>query len=137
MKYSELVVGKSFERKERVTEEKVRSFAETTGDDNPLHLDEEYAKSTMFGSRIAHGVLGLGFISAVLGRHFPGPGTIYLQQTAAFKRPVYIGEEVTVRVEIIDRIPEKSRLLISTKVLKEDGQAAIEGEALVIFKEGQ
>lgn len=134
LKYSDLSIGDVFEKKEIVTAEKVETFAEITGDDNPLHLDEEFAKTTIFGRRIAHGVLGIGFISAVLGRHFPGPGTIYLQQKATFRKPVYIDEEVTVKVEIIDKIPEKFRLLLSTEVIKENGTVAVEGEALVIFR---
>lgn len=135
MRYSELSTGDVYERKEKVTAEKVETFASITGDDNPIHLDDEFAKTSIFGKRIAHGVLGIGFISAVLGRHFPGPGTIYLKQSATFRKPVYIGEEVTVKVEIIEKIPEKFRLLLSTKVIKENGTVAVEGEALVLFRE--
>ncbi|MGC9384286.1 MAG: MaoC family dehydratase, partial [Kosmotogaceae bacterium] len=86
MKYKEIEVGKVYKKKTSVTDEMVRKFAEITGDDNPVHLNDQYAATTIFKKRISHGVLVLGLISAVLGREFPGPGTIYLNQSASFRR---------------------------------------------------
>ncbi len=131
MNINDFYVGQVYEVKRTVTSDMVQLFAEATGDKNPVHLDEDYAKSTIFGKRIAHGILSLGLISAVLGVEFPGAGTIYLMQNAKFKRPVYVGEEVTVKLTVKEIDEEKSRLLLSTEVVKEDGTLALEGEALV------
>lgn len=131
MSIDEFYVGQVYEVRRTVTEDMVKLFAEATGDRNPVHLDEEFAKGTIFGSRIAHGVLTLGIISAVLGTEFPGAGTVYLMQNAKFKRPVYIGEEVTVRLVVKEVDREKRRILLDTFVVKPNGDNAIEGEALV------
>ncbi|MCX7654087.1 MAG: MaoC family dehydratase [Fervidobacterium sp.] len=127
----DIFVGQIYEVKKTVTDEMVKLFAEATGDKNPVHLDEEFAKNTIFKGRIAHGVLSLGIISAVLGMEFPGAGTIYLMQNAKFKKPVYVGEEVTVKLIVKEIDKEKRRVLLDTFVIKENGDNAIEGEALV------
>ncbi|MEJ5258236.1 MAG: MaoC family dehydratase [Fervidobacterium sp.] len=126
-----LYVGQVYEVKKIVTDEMVKLFAEATGDKNPVHLDEDFAKNTIFGGRIAHGILSLGIISSVLGTEFPGAGTIYLMQNAKFKRPVYVGEEVTVKLVVKEIDKDKRRVLMDTLVVKENGEYAIEGEALV------
>uniref|UniRef100_A0A7C4RWF0 MaoC family dehydratase n=1 Tax=Fervidobacterium thailandense TaxID=1008305 RepID=A0A7C4RWF0_9BACT len=131
MNIDEIYVGQEYEVKRIVTDDMVKLFAEATGDKNPVHLDEEYAKKTIFGRRIAHGILSLGIISAVLGTEFPGSGTIYLMQNAKFKRPVYVGEEVTVKLVVKEIDKEKRRVLLDTFVIKQNGDYAIEGEALV------
>ncbi|WP_448376408.1 MaoC family dehydratase [Fervidobacterium sp.] len=131
MNIDDIYIGQVYEVKRIVTDEMVKLFAEATGDKNPVHLDEEYAKNTIFGGRIAHGILSLGIISSVLGMEFPGAGTIYLMQNAKFKRPVYIGEEVTVKLIVKEIDREKRRVLLETYVVKENGENAIEGEALV------
>jgi 3-hydroxybutyryl-CoA dehydratase len=131
MNIDDIYVGQVYEVKRIVTDEMVKLFAEATGDKNPVHLDEEYAKNTIFDGRIAHGILSLGIISSVLGMEFPGAGTIYLMQNAKFKRPVYIGEEVTVKLIVKEIDREKRRVLLETYVVKENGENAIEGEALV------
>ncbi|ODN30747.1 MaoC family dehydratase [Fervidobacterium thailandense] len=131
MNIDEIYVGQEYEVKRIVTDDMVKLFAEATGDKNPVHLDEEYAKKTIFGGRIAHGILSLGIISAVLGTEFPGAGTIYLMQNAKFKRPVYVGEEVTVKLVVKEIDKEKRRVLLDTFVIKQNGDYAIEGEALV------
>ncbi|ANE41210.1 enoyl-CoA hydratase [Fervidobacterium sp. SC_NGM5_O18] len=131
MNIDDIYIGQVYEVKRIVTDEMVKLFAEATGDKNPVHLDEEYAKNTIFGGRIAHGILSLGIISSVLGMEFPGAGTIYLMQNAKFRRPVYIGEEVTVKLIVKEVDREKRRVLLETYVVKENGENAIEGEALV------
>jgi len=131
MNIDDIYIGQVYEVKRIVTDEMVKHFAEATGDKNPVHLDEEYAKNTIFGGRIAHGILSLGIISSVLGMEFPGAGTIYLMQNAKFRRPVYIGEEVTVKLIVKEVDREKLRVLLETYVVKENGENAIEGEALV------
>ena len=92
-----LNIGDTFTKSREVTDELIRQFAEVSGDYNPIHLDEEFAKTTRFGKRIAHGMLGGAFISAVLGYEFSVRKIIYLSQTLKFVAPVFIGDTVTVR----------------------------------------
>ncbi|MDN5341312.1 MaoC family dehydratase [Oceanotoga sp. DSM 15011] len=134
MTYAEIELGHVYEEKTKISSTDVNTFAEISGDKNPLHIDEEFAKKSIFGQRIAHGILVLGKISAVLGMRFPGNGTIYMQQSAKFKAPVFLDEELTVRIEVKEKIDEKFRLILITQVIKEDGKVAIDGEALVQFK---
>lgn len=134
MKYAEIILGQSYEKKVLVTPHMVETFAEITGDKNPVHLDEDFAKNTMFKKRIAHGILVVGYISAVLGMEFPGPGTIYMKQDTKFMRPVYIGEEIIVKITVKEKIDEKSRLILMTQVFNEKNEIAVDGEALVLFK---
>ncbi len=103
-------------------------FAGVSGDTNPVHLDDEFAKSTMFGARIAHGMLSASFISAIFGTKLPGPGCIYLAQSLKFKAPVKVGDTVVVRVTIVELIPEKQRVLFDT-VCTVAGKPVLEGQA--------
>lgn len=100
-----------------------------TTDHNPLHLDEEYAKKTLFGRRIAHGMISAGLISAVLGTKLPGEGTIYMGQELKFKRPVFIGDTVTAWVEVVEKDDAKKRLVLHTWVEKQDGTVVTDGQA--------
>jgi len=134
MNYSDISSGQTYESERTITDEMVIEFARITGDDNPIHLDEEAASKSMFGRRIAHGMLVMGVVSSVLGREFPGPGAVYMKQEARFLRPVYINERIRVKVTVLEKIEEKSRLRLSTEVLKEDDQPAVTGEALVLFR---
>lgn len=111
-----------------VTEADITLFAGISTDVNPAHLDEEYAKGTMFGGRIAHGMLSAGFISTVLGTKLPGPGAIYLAQTLKFKAPVKIGDTVVARCTIKELTPEKRKAKFDT-VCTVRGKVVLEGEA--------
>jgi 3-hydroxybutyryl-CoA dehydratase len=128
----ELKVGQTASFTKTVTETDVYLFAGVTGDINPAHVNEEYAKGTMFKTRIAHGMLGAGFISAVLGMQLPGPGTIYMKQDLAFKAPVKIGDTVTAEASVKEIIAEKNRVILTTIAKKQDGTVVIEGEAMVM-----
>ncbi|MBS0544760.1 MAG: MaoC family dehydratase, partial [Proteobacteria bacterium] len=97
-----------------VSEADILMFAGVSGDTNPVHLDGEFAASTMFGGRIAHGMLSAALISAVFGTRLPGPGCIYLSQTLKFKAPVKIGDTVVARVTVKELKPEKRRAVFST-----------------------
>ncbi len=110
-----------------VTEADIILFAGISTDVNPAHLDEEYAKGTMFGGRIAHGMLSAGFISAVLANKLPGPGTIYLSQTLKFKAPVRPGDTVTATVTVREVNVAKNRVVLDT-VCTVGGKVVIEGE---------
>ena len=108
--FEDLSIGDFAEMTATVTDETIRKFAEVSGDDNPIHLDEAYAATTQFGERIAHGMLSAGFISAVLGMRLPGPGSVYLSQTLRFTKPVRIGDTVTARVEVVEVIAAKRQI---------------------------
>ncbi len=116
-----------------ITKEAVQTFADVTGDHNPVHLDEEYAKDTMFKKCIAHGMLSAGLISKVIGTQLPGYGTIYLGQTLNFKRPVYIGDTITTVVTVQKMKPEKNILTLDTVCKNQDGKVVIDGEATVMI----
>jgi len=114
-----------------VTEADILLFAGVSCDINAVHLNEEYAKTTMFGSRIAHGMLTAGFISAVLANKLPGPGTIYLGQTLKFKGPVRIGDTVTTTVTVREVIVAKKRAILDAACTVA-GKVVLEGESTVL-----
>lgn len=109
----------------------IDTFAALSGDTNPVHLDQAYAETTPFKARIAHGMLSVGFISAVLGTKLPGPGAVYMSQTLRFKAPVKIGDTVTATCTVTELIPEKRRAILST-ICKVGDTVVIEGEAMVM-----
>jgi len=129
---AQLAVGQVYSSKVVIKEDLVRRFAETTGDYNPLHLDEQYAKETIFQTRVAHGMLLGGILSGVLGTQFPGAGTIHLSQSFKFLKPVLIGDEITLRITVLERIEEKNRVRMQTLFHNQRGQTVITGEALVM-----
>ena len=124
----QLEPGMSASTSKTVTEADIILFAGISTDVNPAHLDEEYCKGTMFGTRIAHGMLSAGFISTVLGTKLPGPGAIYLAQTLKFKAPVKIGDTVVARCTIKELTPEKRKAKFDT-VCTVRGKVVLEGEA--------
>jgi 3-hydroxybutyryl-CoA dehydratase len=125
-------VGDSAQLSKTVKDEDIRIFAEVTGDKNPLHLDDEFASKTIFKRRIAHGILTAALISSVIGNRLPGNGTIYLSQTLNFLAPVYVGDEITAKVEVLQVLKEGKRLRLKTQVINQNGTVVIDGEALVI-----
>jgi 3-hydroxybutyryl-CoA dehydratase len=127
----DLSVGQSAQMVRTVTEADIVLFAQVSGDNNPVHLDEAFAAQTPFKTRIAHGMLSAAYISAVIGTQLPGPGTIYMQQALRFKRPVKIGDEVTTIATVTEIDPVKGRVSIETVCLV-GGKPVIEGEALVM-----
>ncbi|MFC7335173.1 MaoC family dehydratase [Rhodocista pekingensis] len=114
-----------------ITETDIVMFAGISGDTNPMHLNEEYARLTPFKGRIAHGMLSACFITTVLGTRMPGPGCIYLSQNLKFRAPVRIGETVTTTVTVTEIMPEKRRVALSTNCTVA-GKVVIEGDALVM-----
>ena len=127
----DLSVGQSAELTMTVDAAGIESFAQVTGDVNPVHLDEAYAATTPFKTRIAHGMLSAGYISAVIGTQLPGPGAIYISQALRFKRPVKIGDAVTARATIIEIDQEKARITLETVCTVAD-KAVVEGEAVIM-----
>ena len=134
MEYEKLEIGMYDSLGKTVTESDVVIFAGTSLDVNPLHLNEEYAKTTMFKGRIAHGMIGAGLISAVLGTKLPGQGTIYLSQNLKFIAPVKIGDTITAKVEIIELTDAKKKVKLRTTCVNQDGVLVIDGEAKVLKK---
>jgi 3-hydroxybutyryl-CoA dehydratase len=128
----EIQIGDTAEFAKTVTETDVTLFAGITGDLNPAHINEAYARGTFFRGRIAHGMLSAGFISAVLAMKLPGPGTIYLSQSLAFRAPVRIGDTVTARVEAKEKMAGKNRVTFRTTCVNQDGTLLVEGEAVVM-----
>lgn len=114
-----------------ISEADVYLFAGVTGDLNPAHVNEAYAKTTFFKTRIAHGMLLGGLISTVIGTQLPGPGTIYVRQELDFLGPVRFGDTVTAYVEIIEILAEKNRVRLKTTCVNQDGKPVVDGVALV------
>jgi 3-hydroxybutyryl-CoA dehydratase len=128
---AELNVGDTAEFSKTISESDIYLYAGLSGDLNPAHINEAYAGSTAFKTRIAHGMLAAGFISAVLGMQLPGPGTIYLRQELNFLAPVRIGDTITARAEVVEIMAEKKRVRIKTTCLNQEGKTVLDGEALV------
>lgn len=135
VKYADIQVGDKASMSKTVAEHDVYAFAGLSGDFNPVHINAEFAKSTMFKGRIAHGMISAGFISAVLGTALPGINTIYLAQELAFKAPVKIGDTVTATVEVIEKIDAKNRLILKTSVTNQEGTVVVDGKATVMKKD--
>ncbi|MEQ9815774.1 MAG: MaoC family dehydratase [Azospirillaceae bacterium] len=128
----DLVIGMSASFQRTVTEADIVLFAGVSGDTNPVHINEEYAKRSFFKGRIAHGMLGAAYISTVLGTKLPGPGAVYIGQNLRFKAPVRPGDTVTARVEVREIIPEKHRAIMQTMVMVGD-RTVIDGDATVML----
>ena len=129
--FEDLSEGQSAELTRVASAAVVEAFAELSGDVNPVHMDEAYAKTTSFGQRIAHGMLGAAYISAVIGTRLPGPGAVYVNQTLRFRRPVRLGDKVTARVTVRELNPRRGLVTLDT-VCEVDGKAAMDGEATII-----
>ncbi len=127
-------VGDTASLSRSISVEEIRQYAEVSGDVNPVHVDEEFAKKTRFGGRIAHGMWTASLISAVLGTKLPGPGTIYLSQTMAFKGPVRPGETVTAVVKVLKVLEDKRIITLETYCENDTGRRILEGEAVVLHE---
>ena len=129
--YSALEVGQTASFEKSVEERDIQLFAAMSGDHNPVHLDAEYAAGTPFKERIAHGMFSGALISAAVACTLPGPGTIYLGQTMKFTRPVKLGDTLTVRLEILEKLP-KNRVRIAIRVFNQNDEQVVDGEAEVL-----
>ena len=125
-------IGDSFSKERSVTDELVRAFAEISGDHNPIHLDEEFAKTTRFGRRIAHGMLSGAFISAVLGYEFAEKKIVYLSQTLKFTAPVYIGDTITTTATVNNIREDKNIVTMDTICTNQAGEVVVKGESVVM-----
>ncbi len=128
--YDQIHIGDSAEFSKTFSEADIYLYAGISGDFNPAHINEAYARKTYFKTRIAHGMLSAGLISAVIGTQLPGPGSIYMQQTLSFMAPVYMGDTITARVEVIEKI-DKKKVRLKTICINQKAVIVLEGEAMV------
>jgi acyl dehydratase len=127
-------IGESASLSRTVSDSDIADFARLTGDYNPVHVDEAYAKTTRFGGRIAHGMLSAGLISAVLGTKLPGPGGIYLNQTLKFTAPVRIGDTITATTEVTAYREDKRIVTLKTDCTNQRGELVLTGEAVIMME---
>lgn len=131
MKIEDLYIGQSYSLAKKFTFEEVKQFAALSMDNNPLHLDENFASKNLFGKRIVHGYLTTSLFSAIIGTKLPGFGSIYLKQDLNFVRPVFHDELITATVTVKKIEIEKSIVFLDTICTKENGKSAVEGSAIV------
>ena len=130
--YDSMQVGDTFEWSRSVSADDVRAFADVSGDDNPLHLDPDYAATTPFGEPIVHGAFLLGIVSKVLGRDYPGPGSVAVSLSAKFLRPVPVGSEIRLEVKVAEKVERYGHVRAKVYVYNEANKMALAGEAVII-----
>jgi acyl dehydratase len=118
-----------------ITQDDIENFAELVGDRNPVHVNPDFAKKTRFGRPIAHGMWGLSLISAVLGTKLPGPGTIFLSQTARFKAPVFPGDTLTAKVKVLEVRKDKPIIRLEAICENQNGEVILTGESVVLVED--
>jgi 3-hydroxybutyryl-CoA dehydratase len=126
----DLYVGQTAERRHVVTDDDIQTFAKLTGDYSPLHVDDEFARKSRFGRRLAHGMLTSSFITGIIGMELPARHGIYMGQTLSFRKPVFIGDEIVVKAAVSSIDHEKCRIKLSTVCMVGD-QVVLEGESLI------
>lgn len=130
LKYEEIQIGKTYSFNRTFTKEDVASFANLTGDHNPLHTNPQFAAKTSFGRNIVHGMLSAGLFSTMIGMICPGQNSLYLTQTLKFKKPIYLGDQITIQATVIAKNDAVRTITLRTEILK-DREIAISGEAQV------
>ena len=126
-------IGQTATIEKTLDKQTVEAFASVSEDYNPIHLDEDFAKTTQFERPIVHGMLASSLISGLLASKVPGAGSIYLGQSLKFVRPIFVGETVTAKVKVTSVRDDKPIAVISTQVLNANGEVAVEGEATVMY----
>ena len=125
-------VGANASLTKTFTDEDVKTFAEISGDHNPIHLDDDFAATTPFERRLVHGMLTAGMLSAVLGMQLPGPGSIYLKQELNFRAPVFIGDTITATVTVTKVREDKPIITLNTVCKNQEGFKVIDGKAVLL-----
>ena len=126
-------LGDKFSVTRKISDQLIRSFAELSGDRNPIHLDDDFASQTRFGRRIAHGMLSGALISSVLGNEFAEEKIVYLSQTMRFVAPVFVGDTITVTATVASIREDKPIVTVETVCSNQDGETTMTGEAAVMF----
>ncbi len=134
-RYEDIAIGDCATFAKTISESDVYLYAGIVGDFNPMHINAQVAEQGMFEKRVAHGMISAGLISAILGTQLPGPGTVYLGQELSFKAPVYFGDTVTARCEVVEKREDKPIMRLSTVVHKQDGTEVLTGVATVMKKD--
>jgi 3-hydroxybutyryl-CoA dehydratase len=134
--FDDLIIGQKAFLKKTITEADLSHFIAITGDTNPLHVDESFAKQTFFGQRIAHGMLSASLFSTMVGIHIPGVGAIYKSQTLKFLHPVFIGDTLCAWFEIVEIDREKEEIVIKSWIENQDGKNVIEGKTVASLLRG-
>lgn len=128
----QLNIGDAVVMTKKIVDEDIRLFAKVSGDENPIHLDEEYAATTRFKRRIAHGHYVASMFSTLLGTKLPGQGSIYLSQSIKYMAPVYLDDVITAEVKVIEKIDEKNRVTLETTAYNQDGTVVVKGVAEIM-----
>ena len=131
MKISDFFVGQNASLSRRFTLDDVKAFSQLSLDNNPVHLDEDYAKNSIFGDRIVYGYLTASLFSGIIGSILPGPGAIYLNQNLNFRKPIYHNELVTATCTITHIREDKPIITLETILKNEKGEIAIDGSAII------
>ena len=134
MNIQDIKVGMSSSYSQTITDADIKAFAGISGDNNPIHMSDEYANTSRFGKRIAHGLMSASFFSALFGTRIPGPGCVYVSQTLNFKRPVYMGDTVTATV-IVKAVEITNRHVFFDTTCKVSGKVVVAGEAELYIPE--
>jgi len=130
--YDEISIGQTASYSKLIGEQDIQMFSALSGDANPVHLDETFAATSMFGERIAHGMLTGAVVSAALAMELPGPGCLYLGQTLRFSCPVKIGDRITVQLEVIKKRDDKQFITMNCEVFNQDNELVASGESMVM-----
>jgi len=136
VQFNDVKIGQKFSFQVKITKEMVDTFAHLSGDFNPLHMDDEYAKKTQFGKRICHGFLLSSLFSQLVGMHLPGMNSLYFSQSLNFRSPGYIGDEVVVEGKITEKSPALNLITMETQITNQDGKCLIDGLGKIIIRKG-
>ncbi len=136
-KFEDIEIGEKAYFSKTLSETDLHLFCGISGDFNPLHVDKMYSSKSLFKERVVHGLLVASLISNVLGMRLPGPGTVYVSQNLKFRAPAYVGDTITVMIEILEKIPEKKHLIVKTTCMNQEERIVIDGEAEVLFDPDQ
>ena len=133
--FEDIKVGQKFKFTEKITEKLLNDFATLSGDQNPLHMDEKYANDTPFKKRVCHGMLLASFFSRLIGMYLPGKNALYFSQSLNFKSPCFIGDEITVEGEVVDKSMATKILAVNTTIYNQYRKSLVDGIAKVIVRE--
>lgn len=134
-KFDEISIGDKKKFTEKIDESKLQEFAKLSGDFNPLHMNEEYARTTKFKKRVCHGMLLASFFSKLVGMYLPGKNALYFSQDLNFQSPCYLGDQITVEGEVLDKSDSTRIITIKTSIYNQDGSCLVDGTAKVIMRE--
>lgn len=131
--YDEVKIGDTAEITKTITEADVVNYAGIIADFNPLHVNKEYAEKSMFGQRVVHGMLVASFFSTIVGVCIPGVNALYLSQEAKFIKPTFIGDTITAKAEVIEKIDEKKRIILKTEIYNQKDELVVTGKAITML----